>query len=110
MSNITCLITDGIEFLHNTRYNFEWIYIDPSRRNETKGKVFVLSDCLPDVPKHLDLLFSRTDNILIKTAPLLDFSVGIKELDYVKEIHVVAVSNEVKELLWILGKGVEEDF
>ncbi|MEL6917446.1 MAG: class I SAM-dependent methyltransferase, partial [Bacteroidota bacterium] len=44
-------------------------------------------------------------NILIKTSPLLDFSIGIKELRFVKEIHVVAVKNEVKELLWVIEKG-----
>ena len=42
---------------------------------------------------------------MIKTSPLLDLSVGIKELKFVKTIHVIAVNNEVKELLWVLEKG-----
>ena len=35
---------------------------------------------------------------------MLDISKGIKELDGVSEIHIVAVNNEVKELLWLLKK------
>ncbi|MGJ8734085.1 MAG: THUMP-like domain-containing protein, partial [Cellulophaga sp.] len=85
------------------------IYIDPSRRNDAKGKVFFLEDCLPNVPEHLDLIFSKADNILIKTSPLLDFSVGIKSLQNVKEIHVVALNNDVKELLWVLEKDYTGD-
>jgi len=54
------------------------------------------------------LLFKYTNNILIKTSPLLDISIGIGELKYVKTIHVVAVNNEVKELLWVLEKGFKD--
>src|SRR5690606_41239975 len=72
-------------------------------------KVFFLNDCLPNVPEHLDLLFSRSKNLLIKTSPLLDVSIGIGELQYVKTIHVVAINNEVKELLWILEQGFTGD-
>lgn len=84
---------------------FDWIYLDPSRRHEVKGKVFRLSDAIPNVTEHLELLFSRADNILVKTAPLLDISMGRSELEQVKEIHVVAVQNEVKEVLWVLQRG-----
>lgn len=103
--NILCVSRDMVDFLQNTEQHFSWIFLDPSRRNEVSGKVFRLSDCTPNVMTHLDLLFSRTDNILIKTAPLLDLKAGMAEFRYVKEIHVVAVSNEVKEVLWWLRKG-----
>jgi hypothetical protein len=106
--HINTIITqnsDGIAFLKTSDKLFDWIYIDPSRRHDSKGKVFFLSDCLPNVPEHLDLLFKHSRNIMIKTSPLLDVSVGISELKYVKTIHVVAVNNEVKELLWILEHG-----
>ncbi|WP_340077509.1 THUMP-like domain-containing protein [Leptobacterium sp. I13] len=103
VDNIEIIHGDGIEFLKKTSKKFDWIYLDPSRRNNVKGKVFMLQDCIPNVPGHIDLLFDKTENILIKTAPLLDISIGIKELRCVKEIHVVAVKNEVKELLWILN-------
>lgn len=105
VKNITTIPKNGIEYLKNIELNFDWIYVDPSRRNNSKGKVFLLSDCLPNIPNHVDFLFTKSNNILIKTSPLLDFSVGISELKNVKEIHVVAIENEVKELLWILEKN-----
>lgn len=104
-SNIKTVNADGVAYLETTKETFDWIYIDPSRRHDSKGKVFFLNDCLPNVPQHLKLLFKRSNNILIKTSPLLDLSVGISELQNVKTIHVVAVNNEVKELLWILEHG-----
>lgn len=104
-SNIKTVNSDGLAYLETTQETFDWIYIDPSRRHDSKGKVFFLNDCLPNVPEHLELLFKRSKNILIKTSPLLDLSVGISELQNVKTIHVVAVNNEVKELLWILEHG-----
>jgi hypothetical protein len=102
-TNIQCVSGDGIELTKTKR--FDWIYIDPSRRNDSKGKVFLLSDCLPSVPEHLKSLFTTADNILIKVSPMLDITQGIKELQYVKEVHVIALKNEVKELLFILQKG-----
>ncbi len=105
IKNINTFATNGIAYLEQTNNTFDWIYIDPSRRNNSKGKVFFLNDCLPNVPKHLDLLFKYSPKILIKTSPLLDLSVGINELQHVKTIHVVAVNNEVKELLWVLDIG-----
>jgi len=109
IKNIQTVATDGISYLKNSQSKFDWIYIDPSRRHDSKGKVFFLNDCLPNVPEHIDLLFAHSNNILIKTSPLLDFSVGINELKHVKTIHVVAVNNEVKELLWILKKDALEN-
>ncbi|PNQ72972.1 SAM-dependent methyltransferase [Hanstruepera neustonica] len=107
VDNISCVHSDGIAYLKKQKTTFDWIYIDPSRRHDAKGKVFFLNDCLPNVPKHFDLLFSKSDHILIKTSPLLDISAGINELDHVKSIFVLAVNNEVKELLWVLEKNYE---
>lgn len=100
--NVSFFSQDGIDFLHNSSQKFGWIYIDPSRRHDQKGKVFILKDCVPDIIENLDLFFSHSDNILIKTSPLLDLTIGINDLKFVKQVHVVAVENEVKELLWIL--------
>tara|TARA_R110000868_G_scaffold45201_2_gene150230 strand:- start:525 stop:1703 length:1179 start_codon:yes stop_codon:yes gene_type:complete len=105
--NIKCIAQNGVDFLQKNDSNFDWIFIDPSRRNNAKEKVFFMADCLPNVPENLDLFFKASSNILIKTSPLLDFTIGIKEFQFVKEIHVVAVQNEVKELLWILEKKYE---
>ena len=102
--NISCIQGDSSETLEKLNQKFSWIYIDPSRRNDVKGKVFMLKDCLPNVPDLLNFYFKFSDNILIKTAPLLDISAGLSELKNVKTIHIVALENEVKELLWEISK------
>ena len=104
IDNIEVNSGDGLAFLEATAVKFAWIYLDPARRDDHGGKVFRLADCTPNVVEILPLLFEKSDNILIKTSPLLDLKLGISELDFVAEIHVVALENEVKELLWILKK------
>lgn len=103
-NNITCHPGDSSETLAKLNIKWDWIYIDPSRRNDSKGKVFMLKDCLPNVPENLDFYFKKSNSILIKTAPILDITAGINELNHIKSIHIVAVENEVKELLWELQK------
>ncbi len=98
-------IGDGIEFIKNGATTYDCIYIDPSRRNDAKGKVFLLEDCAPNVPENLDGLFLKSNTILIKTSPMLDISSAVSELHSVKEIHAVAVLGDVKELLFLLEKN-----
>lgn len=102
-NNISFLAKDGLAHLQNTTASFDTIYIDPARRSSA-GKVFMLKDCTPNVVEHLDLLLKKSARIIVKTAPLLDLSAGIKELGKVSEIHIVSVKNECKELLWIIEK------
>ncbi|WP_298513260.1 RsmD family RNA methyltransferase [uncultured Kordia sp.] len=102
VNNIQTVAEDGIAYLQQTSQTYDCIYIDPSRRNDVKGKVFLLEDCLPDVVTHQELLAKHATTILIKTSPLLDITNGLRVLNNVKEIHVVAVQNEVKELLWLI--------
>ncbi|WP_317198370.1 THUMP-like domain-containing protein [Aurantibacter crassamenti] len=103
-TNVLSIIQDGISFVKESKRQFDCIYIDPSRRNDLKGKVFKFEDCSPNIIEHLEILFEKTDTILVKTSPLHDLSLGINELSNVAEIHVIAVNNEVKELLWLLKK------
>ncbi|MBO3097950.1 class I SAM-dependent methyltransferase [Gelidibacter pelagius] len=105
VSNIITIAEDGLSYLENLPTDYDWIYVDPSRRHDSKGKVFFLKDCLPNIPEHLDILWSRSKNIMIKTSPLLDITIGLNELENVKTMHIVAVNNEVKELLWVLEHG-----
>ncbi|MDP3359003.1 MAG: class I SAM-dependent methyltransferase [Lutibacter sp.] len=109
VKNIATYLGDGIEFLQKSEEKFDWIYADPSRRNDAKEKVFLLKDCLPNIPENLDLLFQKTDNILLKVSPILDITSAFNELKFVKEIYVVAVENEVKELLFLLKKNYTQN-
>ena len=104
VENCQFFVGDSFDILKQLNQNFDWIYIDPSRRNDSKGKVFMLKDCLPNVVDLMDFYFQYSTQILIKTAPILDITAGLNELNNVKKIHIVAVENEVKELLWEISK------
>ncbi len=94
---------NGLEAIENKK--FDVIYLDPARRDDAKGKVFQLSDTTPDVTQHLTFLKERCTTLLIKTSPMLDLTEGLRALPGVEEIHIVAVQNEVKEVLWLIGSG-----
>ncbi len=108
-TNVDFVSGDGLEFLKNTKDKFDLIYLDPARRSEVKGKVFMLADTQPNPVENLDLLFSKSDNILIKVSPLLDLKNTLRELTNVKNIYIVSLNDEVKELLFHLEKGFEAD-
>jgi hypothetical protein len=109
VTNCDFMLGDSTPILKDLNQEFDWIYIDPSRRNDAKGKVFMLKDCAPNVPELMDYYFNYSDNIMVKTAPILDITAGLSELKNVKEIHIVAVDNEVKELLWIIEKNYRNE-
>jgi 16S rRNA G966 N2-methylase RsmD len=81
------------------------IYLDPSRRDTHQKRVFLLSDCTPNLIELSPKLWQKTSVILVKTAPFLDISSGLKEMPQTAEIHVVSAKNEVKEVLWLLKKN-----
>lgn len=105
--NIDCISGDSTEILKNLDIKFDWIYIDPARRDDQQKKVFRLDDCTPNVVDQLDFYFEYANNILIKTAPLLDISLGFEELKNVQKIEIISLHNEVKEVLWFLQKDFE---
>jgi hypothetical protein len=93
---------DGIDYLKQQDKKYHTIYLDPSRKTKEKVKAILLEDYEPNVIQHEELLLSKSDQIIIKTSPLLDIKAGLSQLSHVAEIHVVAYKNEVKELLWII--------
>ena len=99
-------LMEGKPFGH---HSFDWIYLDPSRRKENRRKVFLLEDCEPPLPEILPELFKVSKNIMVKTSPMLDITEGIRQMRNVREVHIVAVGNEVRELIWLLQKGYTQD-
>jgi 16S rRNA G966 N2-methylase RsmD len=81
------------------------IYLDPARRGTGNQKLYKLADCQPAITQLLPQLWKETSTILLKAAPMLDIQQGLSELQGVQEVHVVAVKNEVKELLFLLKNG-----
>lgn len=102
-TNIRHHNTTAEAFLAQLSENVSLIFIDPSRRTSNK-KVFTLTDSEPDIVSLQQLIFEKTDNLLVKASPLLDISLALKALDFVKSVCVVAVDNEVKELLFFAEK------
>lgn len=109
VKNITTVAANGLVYLEQKEQHFDWIYIDPSRRDAQKNKRFFIEDCIPDVTKHLELFLSKSKNIMVKLSPMLDIHAALESLPQTKEIHVVAIKNEVKELLFILEQGYTEE-
>ena len=108
--NIQCVAQDAFDYLASSnKLKFDVIYLDPARRDTNQNKVFFLKDCIPNVPDNLDFLWQYTDFILLKTSPMLDIQQGIRELSNVTDIHIVALNNEVKELLFLLRKDYTTD-
>ncbi len=105
--NVQSLNENAIDALKRLDQQFDWIYIDPSRRDDSKKKVFLISDCTPNVKTFQGLFLKYANNVMIKTSPLLDIKATLSDLKYVKDIHIIAINNEVKELLWILKQNYE---
>ena len=105
--NIEVHTGNGLEFLEEIARGKEvvdCIYLDPSRRGKGGKRVFRLSDYQPPVAELLPHLLSASQQVLLKTAPMLDLTEGQKLLEKVKEVHVVGIQNEVRELLWWLER------
>ncbi len=98
-TNITLHHGDGLSFLHQQKAKVDWLYVDPSRRNKEKGKVFLIEDCEPDIKTHLPLLLAKADQLLIKFSPMLDLEEILKKLPGVARIIVLSLKNECKEVL-----------
>ena len=100
---------DSIDFINQFNEQVDLIYIDPARRNEQGNKVVSLTEYEPNVVSILNKLFTISSNILIKTSPLLDISKAIAELKFVKQVHVISVENECKELIFHLEKEFTDE-
>ncbi len=103
-NNIQFINGNGIDYIisNNTFYNT--IFVDPSRRVNTR-KVFKLDDCEPNIIQYQNELLNKSQQVIIKTSPLLDISLSISQLNHVKEAHIISLKNECKELLFVLEKG-----
>ena len=93
---------DGIEVLH-TLEHLSLIFIDPARRDDAGNKVVSLKDCTPDVTILQEEMLSKADYVVIKLSPMLDWHRAISELSHVREVHIISVNNECKELLLVLS-------
>ena len=89
--------------LLKTKLGLKLIFIDPARRDDAGNKVVSLKDCTPDVTLLQEEMLSKADYVIIKLSPMLDWHRAISELSHVREVHIISVNNECKELLLVLS-------
>lgn len=100
-SNIVHHNLSAEKFLDQSNLAFDVVYIDPSRRDEHSRKVYKLADCFPDITTLQPIIFKKSKYVLIKASPLLDIQQGLRELQHVRNVFVVSVGNECKEVLFL---------
>lgn len=104
-ADIEVLQNSAEDFLSSDTRHWDWLYLDPSRRDAAGRKVFLLEDCTPNVAHLYPQLLGKAQQVLIKLSPMLDIAQAIRAFeDKVAEVHVVSVKNEVKELLFLLDQ------
>ena len=94
---------DQSQSLLKTNLGLKLIFIDPARRDDAGNKVVSLKDCTPDVTLLQEEMLSKSDYVIIKLSPMLDWHRAVSELNCVKEVHIISVNNECKELLLVLS-------
>jgi hypothetical protein len=100
--NIKTEVLSAESFISHNNQQYGLIYIDPDRRPDEK-RVTGFKESEPNLPQLLPELLNISENILVKASPMMDITLGIKELSRVKMVIVLAVENEVKELLFWLN-------
>lgn len=110
LNNVEVVCADATTFLHERLSPLpvggRLIYLDPARRDANGHKVSGIEDCTPDVHAMKDELLGRADHVMIKLSPMLDWHAAAKAFDgSCREVHIVSVGNECKELLLVLGRG-----
>jgi len=106
--NIQHVLGDGLAYLNQATTTFDFIYLDPARRNAKGDKVLLFKDCEPNVLDFLPTIQDKSQ-LLLKTSPLLDLDRAIFELNGVDKIWIVCVKNEVKEILFLKSKDATQN-
>lgn len=95
-------------FNENPNANWDVIYLDPARRKNAQKK-FLLEDLEPNILDYIDNLTQRSKIVMIKLSPLFDLKMATQKIPQIQEIHLVAVKNEMKELLLICQNKIQEN-
>lgn len=103
LSHINVHCADALTFLQ-AMAPVDCLFLDPARRDSHGGKTVAISDCEPDVSRLEPLLVEKGRTVMIKLSPMLDIAAVLRDLRCVREIHIISVNNECKELVVILRR------
>lgn len=103
-TEVVCL--DAEDYLQQMEHA-DVVFLDPARRDLHGSRTYGIADCTPNVVELLPLLMEKADLVVLKLSPMLDWRKAVRDLgeQHVREIHIVSVRNECKELLVVMGQG-----
>lgn len=109
LNNATVVCADAAEYLSTVEPQ-TMLFLDPARRDEHGAKTVMLADCTPDVVQLLPKLLEKSRFTMLKLSPMLDWHKAVDDLQgAVREVHIVSVGGECKELLLVLSTVVESE-
>ena len=109
IDNAKVVCADAVDYL-STLDMQTMIFLDPARRDQHGAKTVMLADCTPDVVQLLPQLLAKSRFTMLKLSPMLDWHKAVEDLQgTVREVHIVSVGGECKELLLVLSEEIESD-
>ena len=108
-SHSNCRNHDNIHIPRKEPAPYTTIYLDPARRDKNSKRVYGISDCTPDLTAIKEHLFAISGRIIAKLSPMIDIRDSLEKLPETKEVHIISVKNECKELLFVLEPGNIQD-
>ena len=103
LNHIQTICSDGVEYLHQMEHA-DLIFIDPARRDQHGSRTYGIADCTPNILKIIDEMLEKSQRVIIKLSPMLDWQKAVNDVGNVSEVHIVSVGNECKELLLVVEK------
>jgi len=109
--HVEALCTDGIGYLQQFKGHASIIFLDPARRNSHGGRTYGIADCAPNVLDIKEKLLNKADHVILKLSPMLDWHKAVQDLgqQHVKEVHILSVQNECKELLIVMERNTNDN-
>ena len=109
IDNAKVVCADAVDYL-STLDTQTMIFLDPARRDQHGAKTVMLADCTPDVVQLLPQLLEKSRFTMLKLSPMLDWHKAVEDLQgMVREVHIVSVGGECKELLLVLSEEIESE-
>ena len=109
IDNAKVVCADAVDYL-STLDMQTMIFLDPARRDQHGAKTVILADCTPDVVQLLPQLLKKSRFTMLKLSPMLDWHKAVEDLQgAVREVHIVSVGGECKELLLVLSEEIESE-
>lgn len=111
-NNTKTICANGIDILKQNN-NYDFVFIDPARRDSHGGRVVAIEQCQPNVLQIKNQMLGNASFVVVKLSPMLHWQKALKELNHnstpcVKEIHFVAVKNECKEIIFVLTNNAPQ--